>query len=251
MTSGSRSTRSTKCCPGFRSSLRARRETSRCLAAVGRVRRARCGGWRVREAARSAPVPNPLANAQFTRFTDWEGTEEGAEISPDGKFVAFLADRAGEFDIWLSQVGTGASESDRQDSSARTQWIHRTKTRLFGDGADIWFNPGDSKPLLLMPLTGGTPRPFLGEGANAPAWSPDGTHVAFVYKPNRDDPMSVADRNFGDRRQILPPGTNKVNNPVWSLRRPVDLLRPRTGAAGRDRNGRVARSDPRADRRSD
>src|SRR6185295_6555174 len=33
-------------------------------------------------------LENPLANARFTRFTDWEGTEEGAEISPDGKFVA-------------------------------------------------------------------------------------------------------------------------------------------------------------------
>ena len=35
-----------------------------------------------------------LRNADFRRFTDWEGTEEGAEISPDGKFVAFLSDRA-------------------------------------------------------------------------------------------------------------------------------------------------------------
>ena len=60
------------------------------------------------EARRPAIVQeNPLANAQFTRFTDWEGTEEGAEISPDGKFVAFLADRDGQFDLWVSQVGTG------------------------------------------------------------------------------------------------------------------------------------------------
>ena len=28
--------------------------------------------------------------------------------------------------------------------------------------------------------------------------------------------MYVVDRNFGDRRQILPPGTNKINNLVWS-----------------------------------
>ena len=43
----------------------------------------------------------------FTPLTNWEGAEEGAEISPDGRFVAFLSDRDGEFDIWLSQVGTG------------------------------------------------------------------------------------------------------------------------------------------------
>ena len=59
--------------------------------------------------ARRQPIVQeaPLANARFSRFTDWEGTEAGAEISPDGKFVAFKADRAGQVDLWVSQVGTG------------------------------------------------------------------------------------------------------------------------------------------------
>jgi hypothetical protein len=38
---------------------------------------------------------NPLENAQFTRFTDFPGTETLANISPDGKFVAFFSDRDG------------------------------------------------------------------------------------------------------------------------------------------------------------
>ena len=50
---------------------------------------------------------NPLANAQFTRLTDFEGSETGAAISPDGRWVAFVADRDGPFDIWLTQVGSG------------------------------------------------------------------------------------------------------------------------------------------------
>jgi hypothetical protein len=37
------------------------------------------------EASRPATIDDPLAHAQFTRFTDWDGTEEAAEISPDGK----------------------------------------------------------------------------------------------------------------------------------------------------------------------
>jgi serine/threonine protein kinase len=39
-------------------------------------------------------LENPLANARFTHFTNWDGTEEGAEISADGKFVSFLSENA-------------------------------------------------------------------------------------------------------------------------------------------------------------
>ena len=43
---------------------------------------------------------NPLENAQFTRFTDFEGAKMDGAISSDGKFVAFISDRDGVFDIW-------------------------------------------------------------------------------------------------------------------------------------------------------
>ena len=67
-----------------------------------------------------------------------------------------------------------------------------------------------------MDLIGGTPRAFLGVGANIPAWSPDNTSLVYVYKPNRDDPMLIADRTGANASQILPPGVLKNNNPVWS-----------------------------------
>ena len=173
------------------------------------------GVWEARRPVTTSE--NPLANAQFTRFTDWEGTEEGAEISPDGKFVAFLADREGRFDLWLSQVGTGRFSNLTRDFPplAASGFIVR-KLGFSGDGSAIWFNPSDGKPLLLMDLIGGTPRAFLGEGANIPAWSPDGTRLVYVYKSNRDDPMLIADRSGANARQILAPGVLKNNNPVWS-----------------------------------
>ena len=173
------------------------------------------GVW---EARRAVTTPeNPLANAQFTRLTDWEGTEEGAEISPDGKFVAFLSDRDGKFDLWLSQIGTGQPSNLTKDlpALAGSGFIVR-KLGFSGDGAALWFNPADGKALMLIDLIGGTPRAFLGEGANVPAWSPDGTRLVYVYKPNRDDPMYLADRTGANASQILAPGALKNNNPVWS-----------------------------------
>ena len=48
---------------------------------------------------RQPEVQNPLSNAQFTPLTDFKGAQTNPAISPDGKFVAFISDRSGTFDI--------------------------------------------------------------------------------------------------------------------------------------------------------
>jgi len=168
---------------------------------------------------RASTVENPLADAHLTRLTSWAGAEEGAEISPDGRFVAFLSDRDGEFDIWLTQVGTGHFTNLTRDMPplAPSGAIVR-KLGFTSDGSQIWFNPESRRPLLLMPLTGGPPRPFLPEATNTPAWSPNGTRVVFFGKPaDGADPMYVADGLGADARQLLAPQPGmKRNNPVWS-----------------------------------
>ena len=91
---------------------------------------------------RSAPRSvwsNPLENATFTRFTDFPGTETLADISPDGKFVAFLSDRDGQFDIWLSQVGTGTFRNLTQDIPSLPPPDYIVKSLGFtGDGSEVW-----------------------------------------------------------------------------------------------------------------
>ena len=53
-------------------------------------------------------VQNPLSDAQFTPLTNLQGAETDPAISPDGKFVAFISDRSGKFDIWLIQANGGS-----------------------------------------------------------------------------------------------------------------------------------------------
>jgi hypothetical protein len=170
--------------------------------------------WEARGPA--VPPEDPLANARFTLFTNWDGWEEGAAISPDGRFVAFLSDRDGEFDLWLSQVGTGhfSNLTAEIPPLGRSGVIVR-KLGFSGDGTDIWFNPSDAKPLMVMPLTGGTPRVFL-PPSSTPAWSPDGARLVYIDKTNREDPMYVADRTGADARQMPMPGVLQKLNPVWS-----------------------------------
>ena len=78
-----------------------------------------------------ASFENPLLNAHFTRLTDFPGFEEDAAISPDGKFVAFLSDRDGPYDIWLGQVATGQF-FNLTKGNRRGVWRAGAKNRLFG-----------------------------------------------------------------------------------------------------------------------
>jgi serine/threonine protein kinase/Tol biopolymer transport system component len=164
--------------------------------------------------------PGALVDAVITPITDWDGTEALATISPDGRFVAFLSDRQGEFDIWLTQVGT--SEFRNLTADVPSMNPPGVVLRPFGfsnDGSKIWFslsgNPGDRK--MMMPLLGGKPWAFLGDGDVTPSWSPDGTRLAFVN--NRSgDPMFVANATGADARQVLTPepGVRHNHDPVWS-----------------------------------
>jgi serine/threonine protein kinase len=160
---------------------------------------------------------NPLENATFTRFTDFPGTEALPDISPDGKFVVFLSDRAGEFDIWLSQVGTGTFRNLTQDMPSLPPGSLTVRNVGFsGDGSEIWFRLAAPSRMRAMPLIGGTPRLFLGETAFSPAWTKDGTRM--VYQNQADgDPMFVANSTGADSRRIFvdQPGLHN-HNPVWS-----------------------------------
>jgi Tol biopolymer transport system component len=169
---------------------------------------------------------DPLANARFSLFTDWPGTEGAAAISPDGRFVAFVADRAGRFDIWLSQVGTDSFSNLTKDGPPRDSPGSGIQIRDFGfsgDGADIWFGkPGNrGNPKMLLPLTGGTPRPFLGAGTAGLSWSPDNSRL--VYFNNGDgDRLFIADGTGAEAHPIVvsEEGFFKsgmhTHNPVWS-----------------------------------
>ena len=175
--------------------------------------------------ARRSPTPfeNPLADARVSLFTPWDGTEGLAEISPDGKFVIFVADHERRFDLWRSQVGTGVFVNLGQNMPPqRPPGILHRAFGFTADGSEIWFSEtGDALGRkLLMPMTGGAPRPFLNPRQTAPAWSPDGQQLAYMTIPTElesGDPLSVADGSGANPRTIIFPEPKvHIHNPTWS-----------------------------------
>jgi Tol biopolymer transport system component len=172
-------------------------------------------GTAVWEMVRPAAAPtNPLEKAHFTRVTDFESVE--AAISPDGRFVAFVSDHDGPFDVWLTQVGTGRLINLTQGKAGPLPGPLRN-VGFSGDGSEIWVGGGDvGLRLRLMPLTGGTPRNFLSEETANLAWSPDGERIVYHTFGN-GDPMFVADRTGANARRIFGDRPGLHNHfPTWS-----------------------------------
>jgi serine/threonine protein kinase/dipeptidyl aminopeptidase/acylaminoacyl peptidase len=167
---------------------------------------------------------NPLANARFSYFTEFPGNEAGAAISPDGRFVAFVSDKDGKLDLFLSQVGTGQFRNLTPDLPANSLPGFLKILGFTGDGAEVWFNQAGSNssaPKFLIPLTGGSPRPFLGQGLTAPSWSPDGKRLAY-FDNRAGDPIFLADATGADPQPLAVDidgffgGTMHNHNPVWA-----------------------------------
>jgi Tol biopolymer transport system component len=143
---------------------------------------------------------NPIANARFQTITELDEAEQGAAVSRDGQFVAFLSARDGQRDVWVTQVGSGqfhnlthGSMPDivnpdvrtpgfSPDGSLVTFWVRK----LGGSGGAV-------TGTWAAPTLGGQPRPYL-EGVAEFDWSRDGSRL--VYHTSRPgDPMFVSDGN--------------------------------------------------------
>ena len=164
---------------------------------------------------------NPLADARFTPLTDFEGSEHAAAISRDGSFVAFLSDRDGPTDVWVTQVGTGQFHNltrgairELANPSLRTLGFSPDATLVF-----LWARRPDSPSadaisVWAVPTLGGPPRLYLEGGAELD-WSHAGSRLVY-HTTAAGDPFFVKEGDGPGRRILVAPPGQHAHFPVWS-----------------------------------
>ena len=164
---------------------------------------------------------NPIADARFQTLTDFDGTEQAAAVSRDGKFVAFLSSRDGRPDVWVTQPGSGQFHNLTRGSVLE---LVNPSVRVLGfspDGSLVTFwvrkPPAQSGQIGIwaVPTLGGQSRPYL-EGAAEFDWSHDGSGLTY-HTAASGDPLFVSDGTTHPHGPIFtaPAGLHS-HFPLWA-----------------------------------
>jgi Tol biopolymer transport system component len=162
-----------------------------------------------------------LTGARFQQLTDFAGNEHAAAVSRDGRFVAFLSDRDGPVDVWVTQAGTGkfynltqGAEKDISNPSIRT-------LGFTPDGSLVTYwrrvidSTGTHISIWAAPVLGGPPRPHL-DGVAEFDWTADGARLVY-HTPGPGDPMFVRDKDQAEARSIFTTSPGRHSHfPVWA-----------------------------------
>jgi Tol biopolymer transport system component len=127
--------------------------------------------WTWRTAPTGSAIPR---NVSFEQLTTQSGVERYPSLSPDGKWVVYEGNQAGNADIYLQSVGGQNPINLTKDSPDDDR-----EPAFSPDGELIAFRSSrQGGGIFVMGRTGESVRRLTDRGYN-PAWSPDGTKIVY------------------------------------------------------------------------
>jgi Tol biopolymer transport system component len=167
----------------------------------------------------AAPA-NPLEGAHITPLTDFDGVETAAAVSRDGEYVAFLSDRSGTIDAWITRIGTGEFHNLTQGAAPELLNPEIRSVAFSPDGSlvTLWArNAGEGGAVNVwsVPVIGGPLREYQ-PGAVEMDWSSDGQRLVF-HTTAAGDPTFIVDPGDSAPREVHA-GPKGMHNhfPTWS-----------------------------------
>jgi Tol biopolymer transport system component len=166
---------------------------------------------------------SPITNVRFQKVTDFDGVARDATVSRDGQFLAFLSDRDGQMDVWVTQIGSGLFHNLTHGSAPE---LVNPSVRTLGfspDGSLVTFwarkkngSSGGDISVWAVPTLGGQPKPYL-EGVAEFDWSRDSSRLAY-HTPGPGDPLFVTNgsRRSEGRPIFTAPAGLHSHFPLWA-----------------------------------
>src|SRR5262249_26325112 len=167
--------------------------------------------WKNQTKTGQAEAINVLRTVQIT---SWSGLDYYPAISPDGNTVAFSSDRTGSFEIYVKRLVGGSGEVPLTSDGGQN-----FEPAFSSNGSLIAYHSRKRGGIWIIPVTGGTAKQLNEFGSN-PAWSPDGSQIAFQssstiavgFNDSNAQPPStlwLVSAEGGEPRQLT-----EVGNPV-------------------------------------
>jgi len=166
------------------------------------------------------------AGGMARRLTSFQGATSNPHFSPDGKWIAFSGDYAGNTDVYVIPAEGGEPKRLTWHPGADTVqgWTADGKSVMFAS-ARATAAPSAAPRFWTVPLEGGVEQPIPLPRAYQGKISADGSHVAYRmnnswdeerrnYRGGQNRPVWIVDLKSFDL--VSPPWTDsKDMDPVW------------------------------------
>ncbi len=175
---------------------------------------------------------DPLIAGEPKKLTDnigaWDKSNSFA-WSGDGKWIAVNAELKSSGTSIYVIPSEGGKPHKVQVPSHRCNWPTEFRLSLSPDGKILAYatgsNPGDyqtkSTQIYTIPVSGGTPKELTGPGTQEPAFSPDGSKIAYIKYTKTNDLVDHSDlwvipSEGGTPVQVTSLQSLQVFGPSWS-----------------------------------
>jgi tricorn protease len=168
----------------------------------------------------------PRAGGSAKRLTSFQGQTANPHFSPDGRWIAFSGEYAGNFDVYIVSAEGGEPKRLTWHPGADIVegWTPDGKSILFSSTRGSWA-PSGAPRFYTVPAEGGIEEPMALPRAYQGKISADGTHIAYRmnnswdeerrnYRGGQNRPIWIVDLKTYDL--VSPPWTDSKDvNPVW------------------------------------
>ena len=157
--------------------------------------------------SRTQTIASRMTNLRAERISD-TGETSGANISPDGKLIAYSTIEGGKPVIWLRQLISGKT---LQIVLAPGDMVSGVSFSNDGQYIDYFHSAGGAfSDVSRVSILGGTPTKLLSRVHGSYSFSPDGTKLAFTRFQDHVGSVFIANADGSDERSMITPPTGQT-----------------------------------------